>query len=66
MNKVNNIIERFNRGELFDNIRRFPSDEELNEAVKDDERFSDLWDLELHMIEIALNDKTHPYHDMVG
>ena len=61
MNKTKKqILEDFNTKCVF------PTDEQLWEAIKEDDTYTDIIELELEMIDTAYNDSNHPYHHMVN
>lgn len=51
--------------ENFDKNGVFPTDSQLEEAIKGNPNYEDLYDLELEMIDKAFNDPNHPYHSKV-
>jgi hypothetical protein len=60
MNKTKKqILEDFNTKGVF------PTDEQLWEAIKGDDNYTDILQLELEMIDTAYTDVNHPYHSMV-
>lgn len=60
--RTNEIISRFNR------LGIFPTDSELNYIANTESYFEGLitpLDVELKLIDVAMNDINHPYHHMV-
>jgi hypothetical protein len=57
---VEQLIKNFNKTGVF------PTDSQLEEAIKGNPNYEDLYDLELEMIDIARNDVNHPYHYAVS
>ena len=60
--RTNEIINRFNT------LGIFPTDSELNYIASTESYFEGLLtplDVELKLIDVALNDVNHPYHHMV-
>jgi len=60
--RTNEIITRFN------SLGIFPTDDELNYIVNTESYFEGLitpLDVELKLIDVAMNDINHPYHHMV-
>jgi hypothetical protein len=53
------LVNRYNE------LGIFPTDEELFEVVKSDSNYSDMFELEMELIELAISDTNHPYHLMV-
>lgn len=51
--------------ENFDVNGIFPSDSEMSVAIEDNPNYVSIYDLEMEMINKALDDETHPYHHMV-
>ncbi len=51
--------------ENFDVNGIFPSDSEMSEAIENNPNYVSIYDLEMEMINKALDDEKHPYHHMV-
>lgn len=52
------LVNRYNK------LGKFPTDDELFEVVKSDSNYSDVFELEMELIELAISDTNHPYHPM--
>jgi hypothetical protein len=53
------VLNRFNNEGIF------PTDGEMELVIQTNQSFEDIFDLEMYLLEICMNDSTHPYYPMV-
>lgn len=55
--KLEQILAKFNNEGIF------PTDDEMRIAIVGT-KYGDIYDLEMELLHIAMEDQTHPYHHM--